>query len=64
MRKIMANDTIVYKPEWSDEGDSKILFKAVEDQYEDRVMIVAMIGLGAFNPIQIVLLSMIERSFK
>lgn len=56
---IRIGDVVTFRPEWSDPGDEYIVFRAVEDEYDDgRLVVVAEIGLP-FNPTQAVSKDMI-----
>ena len=50
---IKKGDIIKFKPEWQDPGDEKIEFRAVDDEYDGRVEVVAMVDLP-LKPTQIV----------
>lgn len=50
---IKKGDVVKLKPEWQDAGDDKIVFQAVDDEYDDRVEIVACVDL-TLKPTQIV----------
>lgn len=50
---INKNDVVVFKPEWSDAGDDKIIFIAIENEDGGRVKVRAELGM-VINPIQVV----------
>ena len=50
---IKRNQIIRFKPEWSDPGDDKIVFIAIEDEDGGRVKVRAELGM-AINPVQVV----------
>lgn len=58
---IKAGDTVKIKPEWQDEGDEKITFVALEDEYGGRVLIGALGVLKSFTPSQVVTVEMLEQ---
>ena len=51
--KIKKGDIVKFKPEWQDHGDDKIDFRAVDDEYDGRIEIVACVDLP-LKPTQIV----------
>lgn len=57
---IRAGDIVRIRPEWQDEGDEDIQFRAIEDEDGGRVRIEAQLGL-AINPTQVVAVEMLER---
>ncbi len=59
LRKITKGQRVTFKPEWSDKGDDDRLFLAMGDEYDGRLLVVAIIGLP-INPTQIVGTNMIE----
>jgi hypothetical protein len=50
---INKNDVVVFLPEWSDPGDDKIVFTAIEDEDGGRVKVRAELGM-VINPVQVV----------
>ena len=56
---IKKGDTVVFKKEWQDKGDDKIVFIAIEDEDGGRVKVQAQLGL-TFNPVQVVLVEWIQ----
>ena len=50
-----------FKPKWQDNGDDKIVFRAVDDEYDGRVRVVACAGMN-LNPEQIVKVDWLEVS--
>lgn len=50
---IKKDNIIKFKPEWQDHGDDDIEFRAVDDEYDGRVEVVACIDLP-LRPTQIV----------
>ena len=61
--KVQKGDIVVFKPEWQDDGDDKITFRAVEDEDGGRVLVVAELGLP-INPTQVVRTDMIAEVSK
>jgi len=55
---IRAGDVVKLKPEWQDNGDDKIEWRAVSDEEKGRVDISPQLGLP-INPIQTVTVDMI-----
>lgn len=56
---ITKGQLVVFKPEWQDEGEVNITFRALETEFGHRVLVVAELGL-AINPTQIVSTFMIK----
>ena len=50
---VKKGDVVKFKPQWQDKGDDKIEFRAVDDEYDGRVEVVACIDLP-LKPTQIV----------
>lgn len=50
---IKKGDLVKFKPEWQDAGDDEIVFRALDDEYDDRVEVVACVDLP-LRPTQIV----------
>lgn len=50
---IKKGNVVKFKPEWQDKGDEKIVFRAVDDEYDGRVRVVACVDMN-LNPEQIV----------
>lgn len=60
MERIRKGDVVVFKPEWQDKGDDKIVFRALEDEDGGRVRVVAEVDLP-LRPTQVVETRMIAR---
>lgn len=58
---IKKDDIVKFKPKWQDNGDDKIVFRAVDDEYDGRVRVVACAGMN-LNPEQIVKVDWLEVS--
>lgn len=56
---IRKGDVIRFKKEWQDKGDENVVFRAIENECDGRVLVVAELGL-AINPTQVVDVSMID----
>ena len=56
---ISKGDIINFKPEWQDKGDDKIVYRAVADEYDGRVEVVACVDLN-LKPTQIVKVDWID----
>ena len=57
---IRKGDRIFFKPEWQDKGDSEKTFVAMEDQHNNNVAVVCLLGM-VINPWHYARLDMIER---
>jgi hypothetical protein len=56
---IKQGDIVKFKPEWQDQGDENVTFRAIENEDGGRVRVVAEIGLP-INPEQVVSVAWIE----
>ena len=57
---IRKGDVVKFKPKWQDPGDDKIEFRAVDDEYDGRVELVASINLP-LKPTQIVPIKWLDK---
>ena len=56
---VKKGDLVKFKPQWCDNGDEDISFRANADEYDGRVEIVACVDL-ALKPTQIVNVEWLE----
>jgi len=57
---IKKGDRVVFKPEWQDAGDENIVFLAIEDEEDGRVLVEAQVDLP-IKPTQLIETRMVAR---